>query len=65
MLGQRGLPSPGRPFALVKGRRIQAGAARDIVRVRVCYLHKSFNPGLGLNLQKTNAGALRMISTSI
>ncbi|MDZ7626952.1 MAG: TadE/TadG family type IV pilus assembly protein [Parvularculaceae bacterium] len=42
-----------------------AGAARDIVRVRVCYLHKSFNPGLGLNLQKTNAGALRMISTSI
>jgi Flp pilus assembly protein TadG len=41
------------------------GAARDIVRVRVCYLHKSFNPGLGLNLEKTNAGALRMISTSI
>ncbi|HBK91691.1 MAG TPA: hypothetical protein DDZ68_08480 [Parvularcula sp.] len=42
-----------------------AGGARDIVRVRVCYLHKSFNPGLGLNLEKTNAGALRMISTSI
>lgn len=42
-----------------------AGGARDIVRVRVCYLHKSFNPGLGLNLQKTSAGALRMISTSI
>jgi Flp pilus assembly protein TadG len=43
----------------------QAGGARDIVRVRVCYLHKSFNPGLGLNFEKTNAGALRMISTSI
>lgn len=43
----------------------EAGGARDIVRVRVCYLHKSFNPGLGLNLEKTNAGALRMISTSI
>lgn len=42
-----------------------AGGARDIVRVRVCYLHKSFNPGLGLNMEKTNAGALRMISTSI
>lgn len=42
-----------------------AGGARDIVRVRVCYLHKSFNPGLGLNLEKSNAGALRMISTSI
>ncbi len=42
-----------------------AGGARDIVRVRVCYLHKSFNPALGLNLAKTNAGALRMISTSI
>ncbi len=41
------------------------GGARDIVRVRVCYLHKSFNPGLGLNLERTNAGALRMISTSI
>jgi Flp pilus assembly protein TadG len=43
----------------------EAGGARDIVRVRVCYLHKSFNPGLGLNLEKSNAGALRMISTSI
>ncbi len=42
-----------------------AGVSRDIVRVRVCYLHKSFNPGLGLNLERSNAGALRMISTSI
>ncbi len=42
-----------------------AGGAKDIVRVRVCYLHKSFNPGLGLNLEKSNSGALRMISTSI
>lgn len=42
-----------------------AGGPKDIVRVRVCYLHRSFNPGLGLNFEKTNAGALRMISTSI
>lgn len=41
------------------------GGARDIVRVRVCYLHKSLSPGLGLNLEKTNAGALKMISTSV
>lgn len=43
----------------------QLGASREIVRVRVCYMHKSFNPGLGLNLQKSNSGALKMISTSI
>jgi Flp pilus assembly protein TadG len=43
----------------------QAGASRDIVRVRVCYLHKSFNPGLGLNLQKAKGGSVKMFSTSI
>ena len=43
----------------------QAGGARDIVRVRVCYLHKSFNPGLGLNLEKSKGGAVKMFSTTI
>lgn len=42
-----------------------AGAARDIVRVRVCYMHKSFNPGLGLNLERAAGGAVKMFSTSI
>ncbi|MEK7265293.1 MAG: TadE/TadG family type IV pilus assembly protein [Pseudomonadota bacterium] len=43
----------------------QAGGARDIVRVRVCYLHKGFNPGLGLNLEKASGGAVKMFSTTI
>lgn len=43
----------------------QAGGARDIVRIRVCYMHKSFNPALGLNLEKTAGGSVRMLSTSI
>jgi len=43
----------------------QAGASRDIVRVRVCYMHKSFNPGLGLNLQKAKDGSVKMFSTTI
>lgn len=42
-----------------------SGAARDIVRVRVCYMHKSFNPGLGLNLEKANGGAVKIFSTTI
>lgn len=42
-----------------------AGAARDIVRVRVCYMHKSFNPGLGLNLERAAGGAVKMFSTTI
>lgn len=42
-----------------------AGGAREIVRVRVCYMHKSFNPGLGLNLQKAADGSVKMFSTSI
>ncbi len=43
----------------------QAGGSRDIVRVRVCYMHKSFNPGLGLNLEKAKGGAVKMFSTTI
>lgn len=43
----------------------QAGGARDIVRVRVCYMHKSFNPGLGLNLEKAADGKVKMFSTTI
>jgi len=42
-----------------------SGAARDIVRVRVCFLHKGVNPGLGLNLQKAKGGDVKIISTSI
>lgn len=49
----------------VAGLPYQTGVSREIIRVRVCYMHKSFNPGLGLNLQKANSGALKMISTSI
>lgn len=41
------------------------GGSREIVRVRVCYLHKSFNPGLGMNLQRAADGRVKMFSTSI
>lgn len=41
------------------------GAARDIVRVRVCYIHDSVNPAIGLNLEKAKGGTLKLISTSI
>lgn len=43
----------------------QAGGARDIVRVRICYMHTSINPGLGLNLEKAKGGATKMFSTVI
>lgn len=43
----------------------QTGGSREIVRVRVCYLHKSFNPGLGMNLQRAAGGQVKMFSTSI
>ncbi|MFZ5617571.1 MAG: TadE/TadG family type IV pilus assembly protein [Pseudomonadota bacterium] len=43
----------------------ETGAARDIVRVRVCYLHKSFNPGFGLNLERAKGGAVKIFSTTI
>jgi Flp pilus assembly pilin Flp len=42
-----------------------AGAARDIVRVRVCYLHKSINPALGLNLATAPDGSRKMFSVAI
>ncbi|MEO0399265.1 MAG: TadE/TadG family type IV pilus assembly protein [Pseudomonadota bacterium] len=41
------------------------GAARDIIRVRVCYLYESFTPGLGLQLEDAAGGAHKMISTVI
>lgn len=41
------------------------GGARDIVRVRVCFLYRGFNPALGLNLQRAANGDFQMLSTSI
>ncbi|MEQ1929389.1 MAG: TadE/TadG family type IV pilus assembly protein [Parvularculaceae bacterium] len=41
------------------------GAERDIVRVRVCFLHKSVNPALGLNLSEGPDGSRKMISVTI
>ncbi|NWG72183.1 MAG: pilus assembly protein [Parvularculaceae bacterium] len=41
------------------------GAEREIVRVRICYLHKSFNPALGLNLSQAADGSRKMISVTI
>ncbi|MEO1015365.1 MAG: TadE/TadG family type IV pilus assembly protein [Pseudomonadota bacterium] len=41
------------------------GAARDIIRVRICFLYKSFNPAIGFNLESADGGAHKMISTTI
>lgn len=41
------------------------GAEREIVRVRICYLHKSINPALGLNLAETADGSRKMISVTV
>lgn len=41
------------------------GMRRDIVRVRVCYLHRPVNPALGLNLQQNADGFRQMISVAI
>jgi Flp pilus assembly protein TadG len=41
------------------------GAEREIVRVRICYLHKSINPALGLNLKQAPDGSRKMISVTI
>lgn len=41
------------------------GMQRDIIRVRVCYLYKPINPGLGLNLAQTKHGDRKVISVSI
>lgn len=42
-----------------------AGAQRDIVRVRVCFLYKPVNPMLGLNLARTKDGMRKIVSVSI
>ena len=41
------------------------GAQREIVRVRICFLHRSFNPGLGLNLAQAADGSRKLISVTI
>ncbi|MBI1393253.1 MAG: hypothetical protein GC152_10985 [Alphaproteobacteria bacterium] len=56
-------PSAGEPDPA--DRPYQSGGARDIVRVRICYLYDSFNPAIGFNLKKADGGAHKMISTSV
>lgn len=41
------------------------GAQREIVRVRICFLYKPFNPALGLNLAQTDDGRRKIISVAI
>ncbi len=41
------------------------GARRDIVRVRVCFLHKPVNPALGLKLPKNADGFREIVSVTI
>lgn len=41
------------------------GAQREIVRVRVCYLHKTLSPGLGLDLAQAPDGSRKLISVVI
>ncbi|WP_428406877.1 TadE/TadG family type IV pilus assembly protein [Hyphococcus sp.] len=41
------------------------GVQRDIIRVRVCYLYKPINPGLGLNLKRTKHGDREIVAVSI
>jgi Flp pilus assembly protein TadG len=41
------------------------GAERDIVRVRICYMHRSVNPALGLDLSSGPDGSRKMISVTI
>lgn len=43
----------------------QTGGARDIVRVRVCYLYTNTTPGIGLDLEKAAGGEVKMMSTTI
>lgn len=43
----------------------ETGGERDIVRVRVCYLHKTLSPGLGLDLSKAPDGSRKVISVAI
>jgi Flp pilus assembly protein TadG len=42
-----------------------AGAQRQIVRVRVCWLHKTINPGIGLDLAQAPDGSRKLMSVSI
>lgn len=42
-----------------------AGDQREIVRVRICYLHKTINPGLGLDLAEAPDGSRKIVSVSI
>ncbi|MEM9013873.1 MAG: TadE/TadG family type IV pilus assembly protein [Pseudomonadota bacterium] len=42
-----------------------AGAQREIVRVRVCFLYKPLNPGIGLNLDPAGDGHRKIISVNI
>lgn len=41
------------------------GNERDIVRVRVCYLHRSINPALGLDLSQAPDGSRKLISVTV
>ena len=41
------------------------GGKRDIVRVRICYLHKPLNPAIGLNLAQNGDGFREMVSVAI
>ncbi|WP_375202203.1 TadE family protein [Hyphococcus sp.] len=41
------------------------GRQRDIIRVRICFLYKPVNPGLGLSLGQTKHGDREIISVSI
>jgi len=43
----------------------EAGAQREIIRVRVCFLHKSINPAIGLNLAESADGSRKLISVAI
>jgi Flp pilus assembly protein TadG len=49
----------------VDGIPYDAGGQREIVRVRVCFLYKPINPGIGLNLDKTGDGHRKIVSVSI
>lgn len=42
-----------------------AGVQRDIVRVRVCFLHRAVNPALGLKLARTPDGLRKIYSVAI
>ena len=43
----------------------QPGAELEIVRVRICYIYKTINPAVGLNLSEASSNKRRIISTSI